>query len=200
MVVKRISDIRFKSPDECCHPDCESHALADIASQIPLCERHIFVAYRMTNKILDGHRADRQEYQLLPSEADFIPGPCVACGVSGLLVCLANGFVVCKSGDCRYEQDRVTFGNQRKMLMGMSARDHSVVYYMRLGNRTKIGTTTNLKRRISSIQPEDCMVYEFGGYPLESRRHRQFAHLRVSGEWFDLQDDLIRHVNTLSVA
>lgn len=186
--------------DQCCHPDCEAPAMADIASQIPLCERHIVMAYRMTHKMLTSHRALEQEYQLLPSEAEFIPGPCPACGISGLLVNLASNLVVCKSGDCRYERDRAEFGAHRKSLMALSAGERSVVYYMRLGNRTKIGTTVNLRKRMAVIQPEDCIAYELGGYNLERIRHQQFAHLRVSGEWFDLQDDLVRHVNGLVVA
>lgn len=60
----------------------------------------------------------------------------------------------------------------------------SVVYYMRLGNRIKIGTTTKLELRRQQIQPEEVLATEPGGVTVEQERHRQFAHLRVSGEWF----------------
>lgn len=185
---------------ECCHPDCYAPALVDIATQVPLCERHVMTAYRLTHKMMASNRAMDQAYELLPMEAEFIPGPCPACGTTGLLVELANAIVTCKAASCAYEQDRFRFGNERKILMGISAGRQSVVYYMRLGNRAKIGHTANLKQRMSAIQPEDCMTYELGGTQLEGRRHRQFAHLRVSGEWFDLQGELIRHVNTLQVS
>lgn len=184
---------------ECCHPDCYAPALADIALQVPLCERHVMKAYRLTHQMITSQKAMGQSYELLPSEAEFIPGPCPSCGITGLLMHLANGIVVCKSGDCDYEQDRVRFANERKIMMAISAADQQVVYYMRLGNRAKIGTTCNLRRRISAIQPEDCMAYELGDRHLELRRHRQFAHLRVSGEWFDLQAELVRHVNSLDL-
>lgn len=185
---------------ECCHPDCYAPALADIASQVPLCERHISVVYRETHKMMSSRQAMRQEYQLLPSEAEYIPGPCPACGVTGLLVNLANGIVVCKAANCQYEKNRNLFSSERKILMGMSAGERNVVYYMRLGNRAKIGTTRQLRKRIAAVQPEDCMAYELGGRNLEARRHRQFAHLRVSGEWFEIQDELVRHVNSLQAA
>lgn len=185
--------------NECCHPDCFATALENMALQVPLCERHAMKAYRLTHQMVTSHQAIDQAYELLPMEAEFIPGPCPACGTSGLLVHLANGIVACKAATCRYEQDRVRFCNERKILMAITADDADVVYYMRLGNRAKIGTTRNLRKRISAIQPEDCMAYEAGDRALEARRHRQFAHLRVSGEWFDLQPDLVRHVNGLAI-
>lgn len=184
---------------ECCHPNCHAPALQHIASQVPLCDRHVMSVYRATNELLNSKRGVAQEYQLLPMEAEFIPGPCPSCGVTGLLVHLANGWITCKSGPCGYEKHRTAFGDERKLLMGISAGLRDVVYYMRLGNRAKIGTTSNLRQRISVIQPEDCMAYELGSFELEHRRHRQFAHLRVSGEWFDIQDELLRHVNALEI-
>lgn len=185
---------------ECCHPNCYAPALTDIASHVPLCERHIMVVYREANLMLASHRAMEQAYELLPAEADFIPGPCPSCGNTGLLAHLANGFVVCKSAGCDYERSMVAFCTERKILMGVTAATDHVVYYMRLGNRAKIGTSRNLKARISVIQPEDCMGYEMGDRKLERKRHAQFAHLRVSGEWFMIGSDLVRHVNSLRIA
>lgn len=183
----------------CCHPNCHAPALGHIATQVPLCDRHVLTVYRATNALLNSKRGLGQEYQLLPMEAEFIPGPCPACGTTGLLVHLANGWITCKAGPCGYEKHRNDFGDERKTMMGIAAGDRNVVYYMRLGNRAKIGTTCNLRKRIVAIQPEDCMGYEPGSYDVEHRRHRQFAHLRVSGEWFDIQGELLRHVNTLTL-
>lgn len=186
--------------EECCHPDCFAPSMPNIALQVPLCERHVMKAYRLTHQMLTSHRAMDQAYELLPMEAEFLPGPCPACGTTGLLADLANGIVTCKAAACSYEQNRNRFGDERKILMGISAGDQSVVYYMRLGNRAKIGTSKNLRKRIAGIQPEDCMGYEPGDRRVELKRHRQFAHLRVSGEWFDLQRDLVRHINSLDIA
>lgn len=184
---------------ECCHPNCHAPSMKGIASQVPLCDRHILTVYRATNELLNSKRGIGQEYQLLPMEAEYIPGPCPACGTTGLLVHLANGFVTCKAGDCTYDCHINKFCGDRKTLMAISAADRNVVYYMRLGNRAKIGTSRNLKRRLAEINPEDCMAYELGDRTIEITRHKQFAHLRVSGEWFELADDLVRHVNTLTI-
>lgn len=81
------------------------------------------------------------------------------------------------------------------------ARDASgappCVYYARLGNRLKIGYTLNLRQRMSDIQPEELMATEPGGLMVEARRHKEFARLRVSGEWFRYEDELVEHVEAL---
>lgn len=73
----------------------------------------------------------------------------------------------------------------------------AVVYYMRLGNRVKIGTTTNLATRMASINPEEVLALEPGGHALEHLRHRQFADLRTKGEWFKYQGKLVDHIASI---
>jgi hypothetical protein len=61
------------------------------------------------------------------------------------------------------------------------------VYFARLGNRVKIGWTTNLKRRISSLSlPASCVALLIDGGPdREDTMHRRFASSRIEGsEWF----------------
>lgn len=76
----------------------------------------------------------------------------------------------------------------------------SVVYYMRLGNRVKIGMSASLVNRVADIQPEELMATEPGGYDIEKLRHQQFAELRVSGEWFRLEDPLTSYIANLAAA
>jgi hypothetical protein len=73
----------------------------------------------------------------------------------------------------------------------------AVVYYARLSDRVKIGTTTCLAQRMQSINPEELLVTESGGVALERRRHRQFSHLRTHGEWFRLEGALAEHIEKL---
>lgn len=72
-----------------------------------------------------------------------------------------------------------------------------VVYYMRIGNRVKIGTSTNLVERLKALNPEELMVTEPGGPDTERSRHRQFADLRTHGEWFKLEGPLLEHIERL---
>jgi hypothetical protein len=85
--------------------------------------------------------------------------------------------------------------NQREI--GEKKAKPAVVYYMRLGNRVKIGWSSNLAVRVATIQPEEVMATEDGGQKLEARRHKEFADLRVSGEWFRLEEPLIAHIEAL---
>lgn len=73
----------------------------------------------------------------------------------------------------------------------------SLVYYARLGNRVKIGYTTDLRQRMIHIQPEEVLAVERGGPRVEAKRHVQFAGLRVSGEWFRLEGALADHISQL---
>lgn len=72
-----------------------------------------------------------------------------------------------------------------------------LVYYMRIGDRVKIGWTTNLPERISSINPEEFMTAEPGTRLKEKERHQQFASLHSHGEWFRLEQPLVGHIKKL---
>lgn len=69
-----------------------------------------------------------------------------------------------------------------------------VVYYLRFGDRIKIGTSTNLARRLQSVPCDEVMAVEPGGLALEGARHDKFAELRITGEWFRPGDALLDHV------
>jgi len=70
-----------------------------------------------------------------------------------------------------------------------------VVYYIRIGNRIKIGTSVNFPLRMAQLNPEEIMAIESGGYTLEHHRHRQFADIRVHGEWFAFDAKLKAHMD-----
>lgn len=75
--------------------------------------------------------------------------------------------------------------------------EDSVVYYMRIGNRVKIGHTAKLADRVRTIGPEELMAIEPGGYGTEQIRHRQFAELRTHREWFRLEEPLTDFIEQL---
>lgn len=70
------------------------------------------------------------------------------------------------------------------------------VYYIRFGDRIKIGTSGNLKPRLSTLSYDELLALEPGTVELERQRHRHFAHLLIPGqrEWFQIADDLLDHV------
>lgn len=75
-----------------------------------------------------------------------------------------------------------------------------LVYYLSFADRIKIGFSTDLRGRSTAIPHDEVLGYEEpGSYQLESRRHKQFSHLRVDmlkqREWFYRAPELIEHIN-----
>lgn len=73
-----------------------------------------------------------------------------------------------------------------------------VVYFVRNGNRIKIGTTQNLRPRISTLclSVSDIEFVLHGGADYERALHGKFADYRVTNnrEWFHLKGDLASFV------
>lgn len=72
-----------------------------------------------------------------------------------------------------------------------------MVYYMRFGDRVKIGYTTNLAKRRQAVPNDEVLAIEPGTFRTEAVRHRQFAELRITGEWFQYAEPLIGHIEGL---
>lgn len=73
----------------------------------------------------------------------------------------------------------------------------SVVYYIQFGDRIKIGTTTSLERRLAELPHDELLATESGGVQTERRRHEQFEAYRLLGEWFEMGEELVDHINEL---
>ena len=74
------------------------------------------------------------------------------------------------------------------------------VYYLRVGDLIKIGSTGDLKQRMSTYPPNRTLLAtERGNAVVERQRLAQFrAHLRHGNEWFDATaPDLLAHIETL---
>lgn len=77
-----------------------------------------------------------------------------------------------------------------------------LVYFIRNGNRMKIGTTTELKRRIRTLalRPENVALLVNGDQRREREFHKQFADLRVGRtEWFAYEGALAKYVHDQTV-
>ncbi|MBW1639251.1 GIY-YIG nuclease family protein [Microbacterium resistens] len=75
----------------------------------------------------------------------------------------------------------------------------SVVYYLRFGDRIKIGVTTSPAERFAAIPHDEVLAWEPGDAQTERARHRDFADARVDGhrEWFHCTPALLAHVSVL---
>lgn len=88
-------------------------------------------------------------------------------------------------------------GIQRGWIPGSDKPRTDVVYYIRFADRIKIGTTVNLGTRLSALPYDDVLATEPGGRHVEQQRHKEFADLRINGEWFTPGTKLIRHIEAL---
>lgn len=80
------------------------------------------------------------------------------------------------------------------------------VYFIRVdspGGEIKIGYASSVKARLTSLQTgspyrmEIVGVVAEGGEELERELHAQFAHLRMSGEWFRPGAELWAYIESL---
>lgn len=80
-----------------------------------------------------------------------------------------------------------------------NTRQHQV-YYVRIGELIKIGTSRNLEARVSSYPPgSELLAVERGGGDIERQRHHQFRHLLAERkEWFHPGPDLLDHIAALN--
>lgn len=85
---------------------------------------------------------------------------------------------------------------RRRSFEDAQQRGALVVYYIRIGDLIKIGTTTNLKMRMEALQPDELLATEPGYTDVERRRHQQFDHLRIRprSERFRIAPELLEHI------
>lgn len=86
-----------------------------------------------------------------------------------------------------------------------------LVYYARRGDLIKIGTSTNVRKRLADIGVDELLAVEPGSFDLETARHDQFAAHQLSRkrgkgngggkgptDWFRPGDDLMAHIEALA--
>lgn len=142
-------------------------------------------------RLCDGHLALAAEWAGRDFGApDLLPAPCRLCG-SPVGVRFPSGWVcaVCEWRHGEIPDDDV------------APPRIDVVYYLRFGDRVKIGTTGNPKQRFAAIRHEDLLALEPGDRKMEQRRHVEFAADRLgSSEWFALSADIRAHVDALTAS
>jgi hypothetical protein len=155
----------------CSIAECDEPAAPE--APLPLCVGHLALAADWVG----------QEFGV----EDVLPSPCAACG-SRLGVRYPAGWVCAV---CEWEQGTSPDGELPRPRV-------DVVYYIRFGERMKIGTTSNLRQRMSRLWHEELVALERGGRARERARHAQFASRRLgTSEWFELGPELSAHVETL---
>lgn len=193
-------------PEGCQAIGCQSQSVL-VSEALPLCEAHTIQAYREIGEFLRA----KESVAVVDTNAAFyrkletyepikIPfGRCPACGLLGLWRHRETGAVHCPRRDtCGYAVLADGFDALCKERIAQASVSQEVVYYVRFGDRVKIGTTKDLDSRLLSIPHDELLATEPGGVYVEKQRHRQFQHLRAkvgnSREWFSLTPELADHI------
>lgn len=156
----------------CAVSDCPAATPPDVP--VPLCERHLAVA------------ADWADTAF--GQTDLLPSPCRACG-SRLGVRWPSGWLCAV---CEWRHGEIPDPD-------LPVPRVDVVYYLRYGDRVKIGTTADPRRRLAAIRHDEVLAFERGDRLRERRRHEQFAAERYPRtEWFRLSDPLRAHIDVLA--
>lgn len=79
-----------------------------------------------------------------------------------------------------------------------------VVYFIQSGERgpIKIGKANDAASRMRELQVGSparlrLLATVPGGHAMETRLHRRFSRLRVSGEWFEPEPELLAHIASI---
>jgi hypothetical protein len=137
---------------------------------IPLCAEHLAVA-------AEAHGG-----------TDLLPSPCVLCR-SRIGIRYPAGWAC---AICDWPHGEVPDGELPRPRV-------DIVYYLRFGERVKIGTTLNPRQRFTAIRHEAVLAFERGNRRLEQQRHEQFAAERAgTSEWFALSARLAQHIDVLA--
>ena len=95
--------------------------------------------------------------------------------------------------------DRRLLAEQRSAYNQAERAALGVVYYVRMGEFIKIGTTRDLPARLYALYltERDVLATEPGGQEMELGRHHEFAEERVRRELFEPSDRLLAHIEAL---
>lgn len=155
----------------CVIPGCGDSV--DAGVPIPVCARHLAF----------GADWIAREY----GTEDVLPTPCPACGAR-VGVRYPSGWVC---SVCEW-----AYGESPDDELPLPRVD--VVYYIRFDDRMKIGTSSNLRRRMAQLWHHELVALERGTRVREHARHVQFAESRLgASEWFRLSPELREHVDAL---
>lgn len=77
----------------------------------------------------------------------------------------------------------------------MPTTEGEKVYFIRCGNRIKIGRSLNVAARFATLQATSPLKLKLlwaqpGGSETEMAYHRRFKDCRVHGEWFEIRGEL----------
>lgn len=95
--------------------------------------------------------------------------------------------------------------NDTRLTQVSSPGVHGWTYFIRVDDAIKIGFASNFKKRISSLQtshqnPLDVLAVVPAALVDEYKTHQLFSHLRIRGEWFRADHELLYFIDAAKAA
>lgn len=188
--------------DTCCAIDCDEPSIIS-AGATPMCKTHLIEAYSAIGEFLRSQQEEPDTDAWLEEWLktwEPVP-PSLDCPNCGLLLVRnrETGEVFCAdTKHCYWWNTAEEFAEWATRVLKVENETDEVVYYVRFGDRVKIGTSKDLSKRLSHIPHDEVMATEPGGVYVERQRHKQFKHLRAEvgrgREWFTLTPELAEHI------
>lgn len=100
------------------------------------------------------------------------------------------------------DEDRICHARVLSIPTALAGSHEDAVYFIRNGNRVKIGYTTNLSRRLMALSQrrQDVVLLLAGDRKLEAALHRYFRRERLFlTEWFEYTGELERFLQAQEV-
>lgn len=207
---------------ECLHLECRRTAQPD--GPVPLCGKHIGEVYEYARDLIALATTTGAIHEAAEDGAALLQKLGAAVGESfwdrsdratmqvGVSIAGMRMAKITEWGISLAPEDREAIASRAAedfqerdiRVRGIVAADDpaagELVYYMRFGDRVKIGYTTNLASRLKAVPNDELLATEPGTRAVEAARHHQFRELRLTGEWFDHVEPLVSHIEGLQRA
>lgn len=204
---------------ECLHPECRQTAHPD--GPLPLCGRHVGAIYEYARDLIALSSTTDAINEAAEHDAAMIQKLGIVLGdsihsrtddaviragfsIAGMRMAKIAEWGIDLTPENRRAVDAraaLDFEQRDEMVRKVIVDDEpatgEVVYYMRFGDRVKIGYSANLARRLTAIPNDELLATEAGTRTVEAARHRQFRELRLTGEWFQHAEPLVSHIEGL---
>lgn len=171
--------------------DCPGYVRPD--SRFNVCAEHVTAIYAWGRELDQEHRK--------PLTCRYCGQPTAHRGIRGWMCgsCYASSPDYHGPGLSGAEMDTVVRLAEAATAADAKHDPHHrpIVYYIRFGDRIKIGTSASFRKRLESLPYDEVLGIELGGVALEGRRHAQFKAERITGEWFKASPRLVLHARSL---
>jgi hypothetical protein len=143
---------------------------------------------------------------MLVASAPVDPGDLTVAADGPTYVTVERGWLAMLAADIeRLEPGVLDEMRERLNELDRGQAPNAGVYFIQAGDTVKIGTSTDISRRFRTLRTMSPLPIELlgaipGGRAEEAELHREWAPLRLHGEWFQATPELLGRIAGLCAA